>query len=253
MSGMVDGKVAVVTGGASGIGRAACQIFAREGAKVVVSDVNDAGGAETVELIEQAGGAATYVHCDTSDAGQVEAMVKAAVDTYGSLDCAFNNAGVGDPTARIVDCTEEEFDRFYQINLKGVWLCMKYEIKQMLIQGGGAIVNTASIAGLIAAPNLGAYGASKHGVVGLTKTGAIECATKKIRVNAVCPGVIRTPMVEILFKERPGMEERMIKYQPVHRLGVPEEIGEAAVWLCSDAASFVTGHALPVDGGIMAV
>lgn len=253
MSGMVDGKVAVVTGGASGIGRAACRIFAREGAKVVVSDVNDAGGADTVELIEQAGGTATYVHCDTSNAGQVEAMVKATVDTFGSLDCAFNNAGVGDPTARIVDCTEEEFDRFYQINLKGVWLCMKYEIKQMLIQGGGAIVNTASIAGLIAAPNLGAYGASKHGVVGLTKTGAIECATKKIRVNAVCPGVIRTPMVEILFKERPGMEERMIKYQPVHRLGVPEEIGEAAVWLCSDAASFVTGHALPVDGGIMAV
>ncbi len=253
MSGIVEGKVALVTGGASGIGRATCQIFAREGAKVVVSDVNDAGGAETVEMIQGDGGDATYVHCDTSDAGQVEAMVKAAVETYGSLDCAFNNAGIGDPTASIVKCTEEEFDRFYQINLKGVWLCMKYEIKQMLAQGGGAIVNTASIAGLIAAPNLGAYGATKHGVVGLTKTGAIECATKSIRVNAVCPGVIRTPMVEILFEERPGMEERMIKYQPVHRLGVPEEIGEATVWLCSDGASFVTGHAMPVDGGIMAV
>lgn len=253
MTKLVEGKVALVTGGASGIGRAACQIFAREGAKVVVADVNDAGGAETVAMIKGAGGDAIFVHCDTSDSGQVEAMTKAAVDTYGSLDCAFNNAGIGDPTANLVDCTEEDFDRFYQINLKGVWLCMKYQLKQMLLQGGGAIVNTASIAGLIAAPNLGAYGASKHGVVGLTKTGAIEFATKNIRVNAVCPGVIRTPMVEGLFKERPEMEQRMIKYQPVHRLGVPEEIGEAAVWLCSDAASFVTGHAMPVDGGIMAV
>ena len=253
MSALVEGKVALVTGSASGIGRAAAQIFAREGAKVVVSDVNDTGGAETVSMIQDAGGDATYVHCDTSDAGQVEAMVKSAVDAYGRLDCAFNNAGIGDPTASLVDCTEEDFDRFYRVNLKGVWLCMKYELKQMLSQGGGAIVNTASIAGLIAAPHLGAYGASKHGVVGLTKTGAIECATKNIRVNAVCPGVIRTPMVETLFNERPEMEARMIKYQPVHRLGAPEEIGEAAVWLCSDAASFVTGHAMPVDGGIMAV
>ncbi len=253
MSGIVEGKVALVTGSASGIGRAAAQIFAREGARVVVSDVNDAGGAETVEMIKGNGDDATYVHCDTSNAGQVEAMVKMAVETYGSLDCAFNNAGIGDPTASLVDCTEEDFDRFYQINMKGVWLCMKYQIKHMLTQGGGAIVNTASIAGLIAAPNLGAYGAAKHGVVGLTKTGAIECATKNIRVNAVCPGVVRTPMVQTLFDERPDMEQRMIKYQPVHRLGVPEEIGEAAVWLCSDAASFVTGHAMPVDGGIMAV
>lgn len=253
MTQLVEGKVAVVTGAASGIGRAASQIFAREGAKVVVSDVNEAGGNETVEMIKNAGGDACFAKCDTSNAAQVEAMVKTAVDTYGSLDCAFNNAGIGDPTASIVDCTEEDFDRFYQVNLKGVWLCMKYQIKQMLAQGGGAIVNTASVAGLIAAPMLGAYGASKHGVVGLTKTAAIECATKNIRVNAVCPGVIRTAMVETLFKERPKMEERMIAYQPGHRLGVPEEIGEAAVWLCSDAASFVTGHPMPVDGGIMAV
>lgn len=253
MTQLVEGKVAVVTGAASGIGRAASQIFAREGAKVVVSDVNEAGGNETVEMIKGAGGDACFVKCDTSNASQVEVMVKAAVDTYGSLDCAFNNAGIGDPTASIVDCTEEDFDRFYQVNQKGVWLCMKYQIKQMLAQGGGAIVNTASVAGLIAAPMLSAYGASKHAVVGLTKTAAIEYATKNIRVNAVCPGVIRTAMVETLFKERPKMEERMIAYQPGHRLGVPEEIGEAAVWLCSDAASFVTGHPMPVDGGIMAV
>lgn len=253
MTGLVDGKVAIITGAASGIGRAASLIFAREGAKVVVSDINEVGGNETVEMIKDAGGDACFAKCDTSDAGQVEAMVAVAVDTYGSLDCAFNNAGVGHPTASIIDCTEEDFDRFYRVNQKGVWLCMKYQIKRMLEQGGGAIVNTASIAGLIAAPKLGAYGASKHAVVGLTKTAAIEYVTKNIRVNAVCPGVIRTAMVETLFKERPNMEKRMIDYQPGHRLGAPEEIGEAAVWLCSDAASFVTGHAMPVDGGIMAV
>jgi NAD(P)-dependent dehydrogenase (short-subunit alcohol dehydrogenase family) len=253
MSGMVAGKVALVTGSASGIGRASALKFAEEGAKVVVSDVNVDAGNETVELIKQAGGEATFIKCDVSKAAEVEALIKGVVDAYGRLDCAYNNAGIEGDAATTINCSEENFDLNYQINLKGVWLCMKYEILQFLAQGsGGAIVSTASVAGLVGVKGSPAYVAAKHGVVGLTKTAALEFAKKDIRVNAVCPGVIETPMVGRLTG---GSEEglaRVARWQPVGRMGQPSEIAATAVWLCSDQASFVTGHAMPVDGGIMA-
>lgn len=249
MAGLVAGKVALVTGGGSGIGRQACLVFSREGAKVVVSDVAPEGGEETVRLIKQADGEATFIKVDVAQAAEVEALVAKTVETYGRLDCAYNNAGIAGRTARVADDTEENWDRILSINLKGVWLCLKYEIAHMLKQGGGAIVNTASGAGLIGVRQLGAYVASKHGVVGLTKTAALEYAKSNIRVNAVCPGPIDTPMLR-------GASERVIDAmaaaQPNGRLGQPQEIAEAAVWLCSDAASFVTGHPMPVDGGYVA-
>jgi NAD(P)-dependent dehydrogenase (short-subunit alcohol dehydrogenase family) len=249
MAGLVAGKVALVTGGGSGIGRQACLVFAREGAKVVVSDVTVEGGEETVSLVKQAGGEATFIKADVAQAVEVEALVAKIVETYGQLDCAHNNAGIAGRTARVADDTEENWDRIFSINLKGVWLCLKYEIAQMLKQGGGAIVNTASGAGLIGVRRTGAYVASKHGVVGLTKTAALEYAKANIRVNAVCPGPIDTPMLR-------GASERVIDAmaaaQPNGRLGQPQEIAEAVVWLCSDAASFVTGHPMPVDGGYVA-
>lgn len=249
MAGLVEGKVALVTGGGSGIGRQACLVFAREGAKVVVSDVAVAGGEETVNLIKQAGGEATFIKANVSQEAEVEALIAKTAETYGRLDCAYNNAGIAGRTARVADDTEENWDRILAINLKGVWLCLKYEILQMLKQGGGAIVNTASGAGLIGVRRTGAYVASKHGVVGLTKTAALEYAKSNIRVNAVCPGPIDTPMLR-------GASDRVIDAmaaaQPNGRLGQPQEIAEAVVWLCSDAASFVTGHPMPVDGGYVA-
>lgn len=252
MARLVEGKIALVTGGGSGIGRATALVFAREGAKVVVADIVVPGGEETVQLIKQAGGEALFVKADVAQAAEVEALVRKAVDTYGRLDCAHNNAGIEGATGRTADYTEEEWDRVIAINLKGVWLCMKYEIPQMLKQGGGAIVNTASDAGLLGVPQMPAYVASKHGVVGLTKTAALEYAKSGIRVNAVCPGVIHTPMVERITGQRPGRAERMTAAEPVGRMGKPEEIAEAVVWLCSEAASFVTGVPMPVDGGIAA-
>ena len=252
MAGRVQGKVAVVTGGSSGIGRATALIFAREGAKVVVADVLTDGGEETVRLIKAAGGEAMFVKTDMGKAAEVEAMVQAAVNTYGRLDCAHNNAGIAGKALPVVEDTEENWDRILAINLKGVWLCMKYEIPQLLKQGGGAIVNTASDAGLIGVRRTGAYVASKHGVVGLTKTAALEYAKAGIRVNAVCPGPIDTPMLQRGASRRPQIIEKMVAAQPGGRLGKPEEIAEAAVWLCSQAASFVTGHAMPVDGGYLA-
>ncbi len=253
MSGIVAGKVALVTGSGSGIGRASALKFAQEGAKVVVSDINVEGGDETVRLIRETGGDATFVRCDVSQAAQVEALIKAVVDTYGRLDCAYNNAGIEGDAATTINCTEENFDLNYQINLKGVWLCMKYEILQFLAQGSsGAIVNTASVAGLVGVKGSPAYVAAKHGVVGLTKTAALEFAKKDIRVNAVCPGVIETPMVERLTGGTTDAKVRVANWQPVGRMGLPSEIAATAVWLCSDQASFVTGHAMPVDGGIMA-
>ena len=253
MSGIVAGKVAVVTGGGSGIGRAACEIFAREGASVVVADINVAGGEETAQLVTKAGGKAIFVRCDVSQAADAEAIVKAAVVNFGGLHCAFNNAGVEGEYAKLADATEENFMLNYKVNILGVWLCMKYQIRQMLAQGsGGAIVNTASDAGLIGVKNLGQYSAAKHAVIGLTKSAALDYATKKIRVNAVCPGPIRTPMLMRVFEESPKIGEAMISAQPVKRLGEPSEIADAAVYLCSDHASYITGHALPVDGGYMA-
>jgi NAD(P)-dependent dehydrogenase (short-subunit alcohol dehydrogenase family) len=252
MAGLVSGKVALVTGGGSGIGRATALVFAREGAKVVVADVVVEGGEETVRLVKQAGGEAVFVKADMAKAADVEAMVKKAVETYGRLDCAHNNAGVEGATGKTADYVEADWDRVIAINLTGVWLCMKYEIAQMLKQGGGAVVNTASDAGLLGVPQMPAYVASKHGVVGLTKTAALEYAKSGIRVNAVCPGVIKTPMVERITGQRPGRAERMAAVEPVGRMGKPEEIAEVVVWLCSEAASFVTGLPMPVDGGIAA-
>lgn len=248
----LEGKVALVTGGGSGIGRATALIFAREGAQVVVADIVTEGGEETVRLVKAAGGDAVFVRTDVSKAAEVEALIKKVVVTYGQLDCAFNNAGIEGMVAPTADCTEENWDRVLAINLKGVWLCMKYEIPQMLKQGGGAIVNTSSVGGLIgSAGGTPAYIASKHGVVGLTKAAALEYAKAGIRVNAVCPGATLTPMQERAFTS-PQMAELVSAMQPMGRLGKPEEIAEAVVWLCSDAASFVTGCAMPVDGGWVA-
>lgn len=252
MAGLVEGKIALVTGGGSGIGRATALTFAREGAKVVVADVVVDGGEETVRLIKAAGGEALFVKADMAKAAEVEAMVQKAVATYGRLDCAHNNAGIEGATGRTADYREEDWDRVISINLTGVWFCLKYEIAQMLKQGGGAIVNTASDAGLLGVPQMPAYVASKHGVVGLTKTAALEYAKSGIRVNAVCPGVIKTPMVDRITGQRAGRAERMAAAEPVGRMGKPEEIAEAVVWLCSEAASFVTGLSMPVDGGIAA-
>lgn len=253
MTGRVEGKVAVVTGAGGGIGRAACEIFAREGASVVVADIDIEQGEETAHRVEKAGGKAIFLKCDVSKAEDAEALSNAAVVNFGGLHCAFNNAGVEGEYARIADATEENFMLNYQVNMLGVFLCMKYQIRHMLTQNtGGAIVNTASDAGLIGVKNLGQYSAAKHAVIGLTKSAALDYATKNIRVNAVCPGPIRTPMLERIFEESPKIGEAMIAAQPVKRLGEPHEIGDAAVYLCSDAASYVTGHAMPVDGGYMA-
>ena len=252
MAGLVAGKVALVTGAGSGIGRATALAFAREGAKVVVADVTVEGGEETVAQVKKAGGEAIFVNTDVSKAVEVEALVAKAVATYGRLDCAHNNAGIAGNAKTVVDDTEDNWDRILAINLKGVWLCMKYEIAHMLKQGGGTIVNTASGAGLIGVRRGGAYVASKHGVVGLTKTAALEYAKAGIRVNCVCPGPIDTPMLQGIGGSNQVVIERMLAAQPGGRLGKPAEIAEAAVWLCSDAASFVTGLPMPVDGGYTA-
>lgn len=252
MAGLVTGKVAIITGAGSGIGRASALAFAREGAKVVVADMVIEGGEETVSLIKQSGGEALFVKTDVSKATEVEALVQRAVAAYGRLDCAYNNAGIEGAGATTAEYPEEMWDRVLAINLTGVWLCLKYEIAQMLKQGGGAIVNTASTAGLVGYPRGSAYVASKHGVVGLTKTAALEYAKAGIRVNAVCPGAIDTPMMGRITDHRPQRAARMAAAEPVGRMGNPTEIAEAVVWLCSDAASFVTGHAMAVDGGMTA-
>jgi NAD(P)-dependent dehydrogenase (short-subunit alcohol dehydrogenase family) len=253
VSRVVQGKVVLVTGGGSGIGRATALKLAQEGAKVMIADYVQEGGERTVKIITEAGGKASFVPADVSVAKQVEAMVAKTVQTYGRLDCAFNNAGIeGTFVHGTVKCSEENFDRTIAINLKGVWLCMKYEIPQMLKHGGGSIVNTASVAGLVGAPAAPAYHASKHGVVGLTRTAALEYASKNIRVNCVCPGVIRTPMVERVIDKGDITEQQFVADEPVGRMGRPEEIAEGVVWLLSDAASFVTGHPMVIDGGMVA-
>jgi NAD(P)-dependent dehydrogenase (short-subunit alcohol dehydrogenase family) len=254
MSGRVAGKVALITGGASGIGRATALTFAREGAKLVIADRHAEGGQQTVHMITEQGGDAIFVQVDVSRAAEVEAMINTTVATYGRLDCAHNNAGIG-PSPRVLlhELSQESWQRVLGINLTGVWLCMKYELVQMLKQGGGTIVNTASIMGLVGSwSRSGAYNASKHGVVGLTKTAALEYATAGIRVNAVCPGYIRTPLIESTLASQPEMEAQIVARHPVGRMGRPEEIAEAVLWLCSDAASFVTGHTMTVDGGYVA-
>ena len=252
MATQLQGKVILVTGGGSGIGRATSALLARQGAKVMIADYVPESAERTVKIIKDAGGEASCVAADVSVTKQVEMMVAKTVETYGRLDGAFNNAGIEGKMADTIAYPEDVFDRVIAINLKGVWLCLKYEIAQMLQQGGGAIVNTASGAGLVGVVGLSAYVASKHGVIGLTKTAALEYAKAGIRVNAVCPGVIQTPMVARLTSSRPDLSEALVAAEPIGRTGKPEEIAEAVVWLCSDAASFVTGHAMSVDGGYVA-
>ena len=249
------GRAGLVTGAGSGIGRAAAVKFASEGGKVVIADVDADGSAATKAMIDQIGGEAICVATDVTQAGEVEALVAQTVAAFGKLDFAFNNAGIAGDIVPLVDYSEELWDRVININLKGVWLCMKYEIRQMLAQspGGGAIVNTASVMGLVSsASNPVAYTASKHGVIGITKSAALGYAEAGIRVNAVCPGYIMTPLVEGVFTRHPERKAQIVADHPIGRLGVPEEISEAAVWLCSDAASFVNGTALTVDGGYVA-
>ncbi len=249
---MMRNRVALVTGAASGIGRATAIAFAREGASVVVADVDRTGGDETVRAINALDGKAIYIACDVSKANEIESLIERTVSTFGRLDYAFNNAGVEGLTAPVADCSLENWEQTIKVNLRGVLLCMKYEIQQMLKQGAGAIVNCSSIAGMIGFPGIPAYVASKHGVIGLTKNAALEYAEKKIRVNAVCPGVIRTPMIDRFTKSDPKAYAQLVAAEPIARIGEPEEIAEAVLWLCSDKSSFVTGHSLVADGGWVA-
>jgi len=254
MAGMLDGKSALITGGGGGIGRATALAFAREGARVAVADFVEDAARETVGLVNAAGGQAISLSGDVSRDADVREMIAAVVGAYGRLDCAFNNAGVagwhvGSVNQKTAEWSEESFDRMIAVNLKGVWLCMRHELPQMQTQGGGAIVNTGSIAGLVGLPNSSAYVAAKHGVVGLTKTAALEYAEANIRVNAVCPGYIKTPMTEPSMRLR---GEAILAQTPLKRMGNPEEIAEMVVWLCSERASYVSGAAYNVDGGWMA-
>lgn len=245
------GKVALVTGAASGIGRASALAFAQQGAKVVVADVNVSGGEETVRMIVDNGGEAIFVATDVSRAVEVEALVRQTIAHFGRLDVAHNNAAIEGALAPTAAYSEEDWDRTINVNLKGTWLCLKYEILHMLQQGSGAIVNTASVVGLVGTIGLPAYCAAKGGVVQLTKAAALEYAKAGIRINAVCPGATHTPMLNRLMVQ-PGAETGMLATIPLGRIGNPEEIAAAVVWLCSDAASYVTGHIMVVDGGMIA-
>ena len=248
----LEGKVALVTGGSAGIGRATALAFAREGARVVVADVDIEGGKGTVDEILGRSGTATFVLTDVSNAGDVANLIKETLETYGRLDCAFNNAGIiGSAPARSHEYSEDDWDRIIGVNLKGVWLCMKNEIPQMLEQGGGAIVNTSSIWGVVGAEGFSPYVASKHAVAGLTKAAALDYARSGIRINAVNPGPIDTAMPRSVLSQE-QLEEDVLRKTPIGRMGEPSEVAEAVVWLCSDAASYVVGHTLLVDGGFVA-
>ncbi len=255
MPGQFNTKVALVTGAASGIGRATALAFAREGTNVIVSDVAVQGGEETVRLIKEAGGEATFVTCDVSQSEEVKTLVTKAVDTYGRLDYDINIAGIEGTLATTADYPEDVWNKVIAINLTGPYLCMKYALPQMLKQGAGVIVNMASILGVVGFATAGAYTAAKHGLIGLTQVAALEYATQGIRVNAVCPGFIETPMVMergLAAGSHSEVYQQIARLHPMKRLGKPEEIAAAVVWLCSEAASFVTGHTLIVDGGYTA-
>jgi len=245
-------KVAIVTGGTSGIGREAALLFAKAGAKVVVAGRREEEGNEAIDLLRAAGGDGLFVKTDVAQAADVRALVHKTVEKFGRLDIAFNNAGIEGKWVPITEQSEEDWDRTIDINLKGVWLSLKYEIPQMLKQGtGGAIVNMASIAGHMGGAGAATYSASKHGVIGLTKSAALECATNKIRVNAVCPAVIETAMADRLFGA-PNVNKQILALHPIGRFGTSSEIAEAFLWMCSDRASFMTGQSLVLDGGFLA-
>jgi NAD(P)-dependent dehydrogenase (short-subunit alcohol dehydrogenase family) len=246
------GKVAIVTGASSGIGRATARLFATCGARVLMSDVDEAGGKAAADDIRRGGGAAAFIRCDISRTSDVRAMVDRSISEFGRLDFACNNAGIEGEQAETADCTEENWERVLGVNLRGTWLCMKYEIPRLLESGGGAIVNISSIAGLVGFAGIPAYVASKHGMNGLTRTAAIEYAKRNIRVNAICPGAIETPMIDRFVAEGSEARSELIAAHPMGRMGRPEEIAEVAVWLCSAGASFVTGQLLAADGGYVA-
>ena len=249
-------KVALVTGGGSGIGQASAFAFAREGACVAIADVDDAGGDSTATRIHEQGGKAVYIYCDVSDIDAVEHLINTTVDNFGRLDCAVNNAGIQGDIATTAECSKNNWDQTIATNLSGIWHCMKAEIPQMLEIGSGSIVNVSSNFGLVGSQGMPAYSASKHGIIGLAKTSALEYAKVGIRVNAVCPGPVQTPMVDKILAAQPELAKKIVaairEKEPVGRWGQAEEIAESVIWLCSSAASFVTGAILAVDGGFVA-
>jgi NAD(P)-dependent dehydrogenase (short-subunit alcohol dehydrogenase family) len=249
--GLFEGKVALVTGAAAGIGRTTAQYYARDGARVVVSDINKEGGQETVQLITEAGGEATFIRADVSDAQDVQHLIEQGIEQYGRLDIAFNNAGVGGEQNPTADYSLEGWDKLIGVNLSGVFYCMKYEIPAILKSGGGVIINMASILGRVGFADSPAYVTSKHGVVGLTQNAAVEYGKQGIRVNAVGPGFIRTPMIQEIIQD-PATRDMLVGLHPIGRLGEPEEVAELVIWLSSEKASYVTGAYYPVDGGYLA-
>lgn len=248
----LERKVALITGAAAGIGKASAHLFGRHGACVVVSDIDAERGEETARAIRDEGGESSFFKADVSRSADIQALVQHTLNKFGRLDCAFNNAGIEGQPAPTHECSEANWERVIAINLKSVWLCMKYELDPMLRQGSGQIVNMSSVAGLVGFPGLPAYVASKHGVVGLTRAAALEYARQGIRINAVCPGVIQTEMIDRLTGKKRESEQEFIAYEPIGRMGTAEEVAEAVLWLCSEASSFVIGHALTVDGGFVA-
>lgn len=247
------GKVVLITGAASGIGRAIALAFGRAGASVVVADISIEGGHATAAMIVENGGKALFVQSNVTRAGDVEALVEKTINYYGRLDIAVNNAAVDEEHQMLADADDEQFDRIMNVNVKGVWLCMKYQLRQMLKQGGGAIVNMAGISGLVGNPNHAIYSASKHAVVGLTKSAAAEYAREGVRVNVLCPAAVKTPMLARAIERDPGIEKKLKAAHPMGRFAEAGEVAQAALWLCSDMASYVNGHEMVIDGGYTAV